>query len=106
MIVVRSQIVHSLFVIDTRYDRSVAMHPDLHLGNVRQLHMRGRTRAVAQVTCFAVGAAILERNHEVLIQDSRKNLDLPLLVAIQHFEFKGSNFASSGWFLRSSREVR
>jgi len=99
VIVVPLLAVHALFVVDAGYYRRVAVHPNLHLGDLCQLHVRRGTRAVAQISGFALGTAILESDDKVFIQDSCEDFHLAKLVAIQHLQFERSDLSGIGWSL-------
>src|SRR5215471_5977302 len=56
-------------------------------------------RGVGDVPGLAVHAAVLDRNHEIVGQQRRKNFDTALLVGLGPLELKGTNGGSVRLFL-------
>ena len=91
VVVVGSLAVDALLVVNAGHNGRFAVHPNLHLGDLGNFDVRGSARAVAEISGLAIGAPVFESDDEVLVQDSRKYLYLPMLVAIEHLQFEGPN---------------
>src|SRR5258708_36715166 len=85
VILVRLAVGGSPLVIRARHHSDVATHPHPQIRQFGDLYPNRWIGAVRNVTRFAVGAAILNRDHKILGQERGQKIDLSFLVSCGPF---------------------
>ena len=93
-ILVRLVVGRSLLVIRARHHSDVATHPHPQVRQFSDFDLNRWIGAVGNVTRFAIGAAILNRNHEILGQERSKEINLSFLVSCRPFFFQLADLRS------------
>src|SRR5258708_22063419 len=95
VILVRLVVRRSPLVIRPRNHGDVATHPHSQVRQFGDFDLNRRIGAVRNVTGFAVGAAILNRDHKILGQERSQKIDLSFLVSCGPFFLQLADLRSS-----------
>src|ERR1700736_188149 len=106
VILVRLVVGRSLLVIRARHHSDVATHPHPQVRQFGDFHPNRWIGAVRNVTRFAVGVAIFNRDHEFLGQERSQKINLSFLVSCCPFFFQLADLRSGARRLLRSQTNR
>src|ERR1700736_4708355 len=106
VILVRLVVVRSLLLVRARHHSDVATHPPPQVRQFGDFHPNRGIGAVRNIARFAVGVAILNRDHEFLGQERSQKINLSFLVSCCPFFFQPADLRSGARRLLRSQPNR